>query len=233
MASVEQQIVDDLRTKRQDRAAAEAKRIDDEKQAAEVARAAAAEATRIATEAAAAAERSAAEAAAAQAAVQAAEAKPAEPAEEGKAKEVAFKAIGVDEFGVIIGIAGAAGDPTNLDLDGEYMEKGDLARMAHSFVSSSTRTFKANHKDEIGCNLVESWVGAPIVKGGSGGMRMLAPGERITRETNIVGINVEKGNESHWFVAVRPTDPEVVAKAKAGKIAGFSWGAHVSKTKVS
>ena len=182
----------------------------------------------------------AADAAAAEAVRVAAEAKAAEAAKpavesegsEGKAKEVAFKAISVNEFGVIYGIGGAAGDPTNLDLDGEFMEKADLIRMAHSFSAKSDRKFKANHKGEIACDLVESFVGAPMIEDGSGGMRMLKAGERLTRDMSIAAINVQKGNETHWFVGVRPTDPDVVARSKRGEIAGLSWGAKVSKTEV-
>ena len=44
-------------------------------------------------------------------------------------KAQAFKAVAVDnELGIVIGIGAAVGSPTNLDLDGEFIEKGEIGR---------------------------------------------------------------------------------------------------------
>lgn len=159
--------------------------------------------------------------------------KPSEPT----GKAMAFKAIGHDDLGVIVGIGGAAGSPEKLDLDGEFLSKADLQRMAMNFCASPTRKFKANHQEDIEVQLVASWVGAPIIEvaaksDGAPTMRALAESETLTKDMNVVGIDTRKGNERHWFVAVKPTDPEVVEIAKAGGIAGFSWSGLVSKTEV-
>jgi hypothetical protein len=160
-----------------------------------------------------------------------ARAKAAELAAQSAGPQIALKAVGYDELGVVTFIGGAAGSPVKLDLDGEFLSKADLTKMAFDFCSDTGRTFKANHSEPIGCALVETWVGAPIIKAGDG-MRTLKADETLTKDMDVVGINIEKGNGSHWFMSVRPEDPEVVEIAKAGGIAGGSWGALVSKTEV-
>lgn len=140
-------------------------------------------------------------------------------------KPYAFKAISTNDTGVILGIGAAA---ENIDLDDEVMRKADLVRMSYDFCSASTRTFKANHKEEIGCDLVASWPGAPIFKSG----KVLKAGDAIPADDPIIGINIEKGSETHWFVAVKPHDAEVLETAKKGGIAGFSWSGLVKKTPV-
>jgi hypothetical protein len=128
-------------------------------------------------------------------------------------------------------IGGAAGDVNKLDLDGEFIGKADLCKMAFDFVSAEGRTFKANHSEPLDCTLVESWVGAPIISDGDA-LRTLKADETLAEDMNVVGINIEKGNETHWFLSFKPSDPEVAEIAKAGGIAGGSWGAFVSKTEV-
>jgi hypothetical protein len=145
-----------------------------------------------------------------------------------KAKAASFKAIGVDEFGVIVGIGGAAGSPEHLDLDGEFLEKGDLIKMAFDFCASPSRQFKANHQDALDAQLVESWVGTPIIEDGKG-VRELKAGERLVNGMKVVGIGLDVTKASHWFVGVKPTDPSIVKAAKDGAVAGFSWGADVNK----
>jgi hypothetical protein len=98
-------------------------------------------------------------------------------------------------------------------------------------VSAEGRTFKANHSEPLDCTLVESWVGAPIISDGDA-LRTLKADETLAEDMNVVGINIEKGNETHWFLSFKPSDPEVAEIAKAGGIAGGSWGAFVSKTEV-
>jgi len=146
---------------------------------------------------------------------------------------VTFKAIGCDEWGVITGIGGAAGSLLKLDGDEEFLEKGDLVKLAWGFTASAQRQFKANHDDNhlLDADLVQSWVGAPIIKAGEVA-RILGDHESLTRDMEVVGINTEKGNEGWWFVTVRPHDPRVIEAAKAGLIEGFSWGASVTKTPV-
>lgn len=139
------------------------------------------------------------------------------------AKPYAFKAVSTDDTGVIVGIGAAA---ENIDLDDEVMRKADLVKMAFEFCASKARTFKANHKEEIGCDLVASWPGAPIFKSGN----VLKAGEALPTDDPIIGINIEKGSETHWFVAVKPHDASAVEAAKKGDIAGFSWSGPVKKT---
>lgn len=129
--------------------------------------------------------------------------------------QATFKAVSVDDHGVIIGIGAVSG---NVDLDNDIVEHAALLNLAYSFCAGN-RTFKANHKTEIGCDLVASWPGAPILKSG----KTLAFGEETPDNDPIVGISLEKGTESHWFVAVKPHDPKMLKAAKAGDITGFSW----------
>lgn len=142
--------------------------------------------------------------------------------------KLAFKAIGAGIDGIIVGIGASAGSPSKLDKDDEFVDKAGLVKMAYDFCSAKDRTFKANHKEEIAVDLVASWPGAPIVKSGSG-VRCLEIDEPLTDAYEVVGIDIAKGSESHWFVAVRPKDPEIAALAAKGGIAGFSFGAIVNR----
>lgn len=156
---------------------------------------------------------------------------PADDAEGEKAGAVSFKASGVSEQGIIYGIGGAVGSPNKLDRDGEFLESGDLCSMAWEFCGGK-RTFKANHDADMDCELVESWVGGPIVEQ-NGFKRTLKASETFDPSTmTVIGIDTRKGYESHWMLGVRPKDPEIVKLAKAGGIAGFSWGSFVEKREV-
>lgn len=148
-----------------------------------------------------------------------------------KARGMAFKAINVDDMGVITFIGGAVGDANRLDLDGEFVAKGDLITMAFDFCSAPERVFKANHEDVVKADLVQTWVGAPIIKDGDA-IRSLKADEVLTKEMEVVGISTEKGAETHWFLSARPQDPELIEKAKKGDIVGGSWSASVTKTVV-
>ncbi len=140
-----------------------------------------------------------------------------------KAKPVAFKAVSVDDHGVIIGIGAVAG---NVDLDNETLAQKGLVTMAYDFCGANARVLKANHGDAMPkAELVASWPGAPILKSGA----LLAPDAMPTDEDPIVGISLEKGKETHWFVGIRPNDDAVLEQAKKGGIAGFSWGAYVTR----
>jgi hypothetical protein len=143
--------------------------------------------------------------------------------EAGKAKPYSFKAMSVDEQGVIIGIGAVAG---NIDLDNEVLQKAALVDMAYTFCSNEKRVLKANHSEDLTkAELVASWPGAPILKSG----KTLKAGESPTAEDPITGISIAKGSETHWFVAIRPNDPAVIELAKKGGVAGFSWGAYCTK----
>lgn len=148
-------------------------------------------------------------------------------------KSQSFKAVATSDtdLGVIIGIGAAVGSPTNLDLDGEFIEKADLFKMCFDFTGSAKRTFKANHKDGIDCTLVMSWAGAPIVEVDKAA-RMLEDGEAISDDMKIVGISLDVSKATHWFVGVKPNDPEILEAAKAGEIVGFSWAGFVTRTEV-
>jgi len=158
--------------------------------------------------------------------------KAAESASSAKALAHVFKALSIDEKGVITGIGGAAGDINKVDLDKEFIEKADLMDLAFDFCGSANRSFKANHTDDLGADLVESWVGAPIIKDGDA-VRVLKADEVLDDKMEVVGISTEKGAETHWFVGVRPHDQKVVEAAKAGELAGFSFSAIVTKTVVA
>ena len=145
----------------------------------------------------------------------------------------AFKAIGTNDLGCIRLIGASAGSPNKLDEDKEFFEKADVIKMAFDFVSKSDRKFNANHNEDepLNVTLVESFVGAPIIKADEK-ERMLKPDEQLTDDMEVVGINIEKGNETHWFLTVRPEDPELYELAKAGGIVGASVGALVTKVEV-
>lgn len=155
----------------------------------------------------------------------AAAAKPVEPVVEPAAEEkgMTFKAVCVDDQGVIIGI----GASIATDNDNESVSKGALIGMAHDFCSSDNRAFRANHDKgmAIDADLVASWPGAPVLKSG----RILAPGEAIPQDDAVVAINIEKGKETHWFIGVKPRDPRVLEQARKGELVGFSWGGYARK----
>lgn len=134
-----------------------------------------------------------------------------------------FKAVNVDDQGVIVGIGASIGE----DREGEAVQKGALLGLAYDFCAGSQRAFKANHDNEARLNaeLVSSWPGAPVLKSGV----VLEPGAEIPEDDPIVAINIEKGNETHWFVGVRPLDKETRKAAKDGEIVGFSWGGDALK----
>lgn len=160
------------------------------------------------------------------------EAAEAAEAEKANKRGMAVKAINVDDMGVITFIGGAVGDVQRLDLDGEFIEKGDLLEMAFDFCAGAERAFDVNHGEAVKADLVQSWVGAPIVKDGEG-IRVLKADEVLTNEHDVVGIATEKGAETHWFLSVRPHDPEIVEKAKKGDFVGGSWAASVAKKVVA
>lgn len=141
-----------------------------------------------------------------------------------EAKAATFKAVAVDDQGVIIGIGAMAG---NIDRDGEVVQVGALLQMAYDFCASKARTFKANHDDaaELSADLVASMPGAPVLKSG----RILKAGEDLPDDDPVVGINIEKGNEIAWFMGIRPHDPAVLEAARKGEIVGFSWGGFAAK----
>lgn len=138
-------------------------------------------------------------------------------------KAKALKAVAVDEELGMIVLIGSAADI--VDREDEAVDKAAVVRMAFDFCASDERTFKANHDVEIDCSLVASWPGAPILKSG----KVLELGAVVPQDDPVVGINIEKGKETHWFVGVRPNDPEVLKAAKEGEILGASWGGYATK----
>jgi Putative phage serine protease XkdF len=135
-----------------------------------------------------------------------------------------FKAVAVDDQDVIIGIGSAA---HIVDNDDEAVTPAALIGMAYDFCASKAREFRANHDAILDADLVASWPGAPILKSG----RVLGAGEELPADDPVVGINIEKGNETHWFVGVRPHDKRIVKAAREGEVVGFSWGGFASKEK--
>lgn len=147
---------------------------------------------------------------------------------------MALKAVNVDDLGVITFIGGAIGDAKRLDLDGEFVEKGDLLTMAYDFCAGPVRTFKANHDDAgiIEAELVGNWAGAPIIQDGDA-IRVLKADEALTKDMVVKGICIEPGAETHWFLQARTTDEAVLKAAKEGNVTGGSWGAIVTKKEVA
>ncbi len=190
---------------------AAAKASADEAQAAQVAT------NKVAEEAAAAKLLAAAEA---QAAAAAASSAAAAAGGETKAAPV-FKAAYTSDDGVVYCIGAYAG---NVDLDKDVLQTKALVRMAYDFTKAGTRTFKANHNEKLEADLVASMPGAPILKSG----RVLKAGEDMPDDDPVTGICL-KSEPIAWFVGIRPHDPEVVKLAKAGKLAGTSWGAFASR----
>jgi hypothetical protein len=129
-----------------------------------------------------------------------------------------FKAVKVDDQGVIIGVGASIG----LDREEDTVEKGALLGMAYDFCASKAREFRANHDKDVvlDAELVCSWPGAPVLKSG----KILEPGAEIPEDDAVVAINFEKGNETHWFVGIRPKDARVTEAARKGELVGFSWG---------
>lgn len=127
---------------------------------------------------------------------------------------------------VIIGIGAVA---ENVDLDNDVLSKAALKRLAHDFCSNRNgeQKFKANHGEELKCDLVQSWIGAPIVRASDGTLSVLKAGQCWPDSATYAGISNE--DDTHWFVAVQPSDPNIVQMAKAGQIVGFSWSGFVQR----
>jgi hypothetical protein len=155
-----------------------------------------------------------------------------EAAKENKAG-YSFKAVAADDLGVIMLVGASTGSVNKVDKDNEFLEKADLVAMAHDFTSASTRTFKANHKEEIACDLVSSWVGPLLISDGDA-IRSLKADEMLTSEMTVKGLGIdEDGAGYYWVLGVRPHDRAHYETAKSGGIAGASWGAEVTKVEVA
>jgi hypothetical protein len=126
---------------------------------------------------------------------------------------------------IIIGIGAVAG---NTDLDNETLSQKAMTEMAHQFCSAKGgRTFKMNHETEIKADLCESWIGCPIYELADGSLKVIKALDQTPDGAKFAGISNQE--LSHWFIAVRPADQGLVAKAAAGECQGFSWGAWVDK----
>ena len=134
-----------------------------------------------------------------------------------------FKAVNVDNQGVIIAIGASVG----LDREDDAVTKAALIGMAYDFCAASNREFRANHDAEavLKADLVASFPGAPILKSGA----ILAPGAEMPEGDEIIGIDIRKGNETHWFVGIKPHDPAITEAARKGELAGLSWGGYARK----
>jgi hypothetical protein len=143
---------------------------------------------------------------------------------EKEAAGVVFKSAYVGDGGVIYAIAATSG---TVDLDDDVLSTEALVKMAYDFTSSGTRTFKANHSDAVEADLVASITGAPVLKSG----RVIAHGESLPEDDPMVGINLEE-HPSAWVVGIRPKDRAIAELAKAGGIAGLSWGAYATRSPI-
>jgi hypothetical protein len=135
------------------------------------------------------------------------------------------------ETGVIYTFASAA---AITDADKEAVPQADLIAMAHGFCASKGRAFNANHGqdhfDLSKAELVESIVGAPILKSG----RVMKLGEELPKAEDdpVVGMNIEKGAETHWLIGFKPNNEAVVEEAKKGGVVGASWEGFANKVEV-
>ncbi len=151
--------------------------------------------------------------------------------EASKSERVAtFKASRVEvspvDPSIIVGIGAVA---ENVDADGETLARADVTRMAHDFLlKGGERTFKANHVEAIGADLVESWVGVPIYKTTEGTMRVVKAGEAVPDGAKFAGISNDE--DTHWFLAIKPHDTALVELAKKGGLSGLSWAGWCLKT---
>lgn len=129
-----------------------------------------------------------------------------------------FKAVNVDDQGVIIGIGASIAK----DNEEDVVERGALVGLAYDFCASKAREFRANHDEAVvlDADLVCSWPGAPILKSG----KILEAGVDAPADDPIVGINFEKGKETHWFVGIKAKDARITEAARKGELVGFSWG---------
>jgi hypothetical protein len=154
------------------------------------------------------------------------------PADAGAKGAPVFRVYKADaDTGTIYTFASAA---AIVDADKEAVPQKDLINMAHGFCASKAREFNANHGqdhfDLSKAELVESIVGAPILKSG----RVIKLGEELPKadEDPVVGMNIEKGAETHWLIAFRPNDEAVLEAAKKGSIVGASWEGLCNKVEV-
>jgi len=139
---------------------------------------------------------------------------------------VTLKATTVDR-GVIHGVGAVA---ANIDLDDEVLRESALVDMAYDFCASKGREFKINHGEKAlpKAELVESMVGGVFVtEKGSSTIRSLNRGEDVPADATVVGIDTTKA--THWHVAFRPNDDEVLETARKGGANGFSWSGFCDK----
>lgn len=126
-----------------------------------------------------------------------------------QAQAVTFKSALVDH-GVIYGVAASVA----VDHENETVEKGAIVQMAYDFCGSDVREFRANHGEVLKAKLVASMPGKPIY---------------ASDGVTITGVDLAKGEETHWIVGVKPEDPAIYEAAKSGAIGGFSWAGHATK----
>lgn len=128
---------------------------------------------------------------------------------------------GFADDNIVVGI-GASISP---DKAGDAVERAALRKMAHEFCTSKAQLLCANHDEKLTLDGTTRgyWIGAPVTRKG----RMILPGEELPdagSDDPIVAINFEKGNDTHWFFELLPTDPKLVEAFNNGEINGFSWG---------
>lgn len=143
------------------------------------------------------------------------------PEEKAKLGDLTFKAVKVDDQGVITLCASSIAK----DGDNDTVQKGAMIGMAFDFCGSKDRIFHANHDKgaKIDAQLVESCIGVPVLKSG----KVLEPGQEIPSDDpfdHVRTMDAAKACNTHWFVSVRPTDARIVEAAKKGEIVGASWG---------
>lgn len=141
-------------------------------------------------------------------------------------RKIEVKAVRFEDYGsagLIVGIGGSI----SKDKEGDEVERASLRKLAHEFCTSKSQLLCANHDEGIPIDggTVGYWVGAPVTKSG----RLIKPGEDLPKDDPVVAINFEKGNDTHWFFELRPSDPEILEAARKGEIVGFSWAGMAQK----
>lgn len=100
-----------------------------------------------------------------------------------------------------LGILTLIGASCGVDRDNEFLAPGDMIKAAFDFTAGARRTIKANHKAEVGADVVESFVGCPVLKSG----RIVRAGETLPPDSEdpIVDAVASLSNKSgagFWFV---------------------------------
>ena len=135
--------------------------------------------------------------------------------------QLTFKAVKVDDQGVITLCASSIAK----DGDADTVQKAAMHELAYGFCAGEKRVFPREPRQ--GCADRSAARRVLHRRSHSQERKVAEPGVEITADDpfdHVKTMDADKACNTHWFVSVRPTDPEVVKAAKEGKIVGSSWG---------